>query len=206
MDIIESLNNNSNGYVTTSSKDLINWAEKSNFFDKIYSLKKNIGMCSALNEIYKNIDSEFTMLIEDDFIVDFKKPFMKDCIKIFKNFPEIGIIRLKNQNNWGKSFRRIGPIRNIDKIKFWTWFPSYNYRHNVWCAGSVIFRHVSYLKLGPINCKNNIPRINNNHQGIQYEEIYGKKFNKIWLAAKIYNCYPFVQLEQGKESPGWYDK
>lgn len=186
-----------------SGNELINWAHSTNFFNKIISIKKNIGMCAALNQVYQTIDTEFTMLIEDDFIIKYHKPFMENCLKIFKNFPEIGIIRLKNQNNWGKKFRRIGPIRKINEIKFWTWFPSFNYKHNVWCAGSVIFRHVGYLKLGQINCKDNVSRLNNNHQGIQYEEIYGKKFNKIWLAAKIYNCYPFVQLDQDNESPGW---
>ena len=186
-----------------SGNELINWAHSTNFFNKIIPMKKNIGMCAALNQVYQTIDTEFTMLIEDDFIINYNKPFMENCLKIFKNFPEIGIIRLKNQNNWGKKFRRIGPIRKINEIKFWTWFPSFNYKHNVWCAGSVIFRHVGYLKLGQINCKDNVSRLNNNHQGIQYEEIYGKKFNKIWLAAKIYNCYPFVQLDQDNESPGW---
>ncbi len=186
-----------------SGNELINWAHSTNFFNKIIPMKKNIGMCAALNQVYQTIDTEFTMLIEDDFIIKYNKPFMENCLKIFKNFPEIGIIRLKNQNNWGKKFRRIGPIRKINEIKFWTWFPSFNYKHNVWCAGSVIFRHVGYLKLGQINCKDNVSRLNNNHQGIQYEEIYGKKFNKIWLAAKIYNCYPFVQLDQDNESPGW---
>ena len=186
-----------------SGNELINWAHSTNFFNKIIPIKKNIGMCAALNQVYQTIDTEFTMLIEDDFIIKYNKPFMENCLKIFKNFPEIGIIRLKNQNNWGKKFRRIGPIRKINEIKFWTWFPSFNYKHNVWCAGSVIFRHVGYLKLGQINCKDNVSRLNNNHQGIQYEETYGKKFNKIWLAAKIYNCYPFVQLDQDNESPGW---
>ena len=186
-----------------SGNELINWAHSTNFFNKIIPMKKNIGMCAALNQVYQTIDTEFTMLIEDDFIINYNKPFMENCLKIFKNFPEIGIIRLKNQNNWGKKFRRIGPIRKINEIKFWTWFPSFNYKHNVWCAGSVIFRHVGYLKLGQINCKDNVSRLNNNHQGIQYEETYGKKFNKIWLAAKIYNCYPFVQLDQDNESPGW---
>ena len=161
-----------------SGNELINWAHSTNFFNKIIPMKKNIGMCAALNQVYQTIDTEFTMLIEDDFIIKYNKPFMENCLKIFKNFPEIGIIRLKNQNNWGKKFRRIGPIRKINEIKFWTWFPSFNYKHNV-------------------------SRLNNNHQGIQYEEIYGKKFNKIWLAAKIYNCYPFVQLDQDNESPGW---
>ena len=186
-----------------SGNEVINWAHSTNFFNKIIPMKKNIGMCAALNQVYQTIDTEFTMLIEDDFIIKYNKPFMENCLKIFKNFPEIGIIRLKNQNNWGKKFRRIGPIRKINEIKFWTWFPSFNYKHNVWCAGSVIFRHVGYLKLGQINCKDNVSRLNNNHQGIQYEETYGKKFNKIWLAAKIYNCYPFIQLDQDNESPGW---
>lgn len=189
-----------------SGDELINWAKNKKFFHKIYELKKNIGMCSALNKIYSKLNSEYTMLIEDDFEINYDKPFLENCLKIFDNFPEIGIIRLKNQNNWGKKFRRIGPLRKIENIFFWTWFPSFNYRHNVWCAGSVIFRHLSYKILGPIQCGDNISRSYKKHQGIYYEEIFGKKFNKIWLAAKIYNCYPFVQLDQQNESPGWNEK
>lgn len=186
-----------------SEKELINWANQSNFFNKIIHHNINLGMAGALNDAYKKTNGEYVLLLEDDFYIDYQAPFIMKCLSIFNEFPEIGIIRLKNQNNWGKKFRRIGPIRKINEIKFWTWFPSFNYKHNVWCAGSVIFRHVGYLKLGQINCKDNVSRLNNNHQGIQYEEIYGKKFNKIWLAAKIYNCYPFVQLDQDNESPGW---
>lgn len=189
-----------------SDKELINWAREFNFFNKIYALKENIGMCRALDYVYQRVNSEFTLLIEDDFIIDRNKPFFDDCLSIFKNFPEIGIIRLKNQNNWGKPFRKIGPLRKIKDISFWTWFPTWNYKHNVWCAGSVMFRHIGYLQLGPIKCGKNISRSSSKHQGVYYEEIFAKKFNKIWLAAKIYNCYPFVQLDQENESPGWNDK
>lgn len=189
-----------------SGEELISWAKGINFFDRVIAIKENIGMCSALNNIYKDINSEFTMLIEDDFIIDYKKPFLLDCVELFNEFAEIGIIRLKNQNNWGKSFRNIAPLRKFKGISFWTWLPSFNYRHNVWCAGSVLFRQAAYNCLGPIKCgEKNPQRSKKNHQGVMYEEIFGKKFNKIWLAAKIYNCYPFIQLDQDSESPGWND-
>ena len=38
MDIIESLNNNSNGYVTTSSKELINWANTGSMWPMTFGL------------------------------------------------------------------------------------------------------------------------------------------------------------------------
>ena len=187
-----------------SGNELINWAHSTNFFNKIISIKKNIGMCAALNQVYQTIDTEFTMLIEDDFIIKYHKPFMENCLKIFKNFPEIGIIRLKNQNNWGKKYRIIGPIRKTkNNVYFWTWFPSLNGKLNVWAAGSVMFRKISLLSTGEIKYKKNISRNKVGHQGYYYEEIYGKKYNKFWLAAKIKNCYPFIQPNDNDESPGW---
>ena len=84
-----------------------------------------------------------------------------------------------------------------------TWFPSINGRLNVWAAGSVMFRKVSYLSIGEIIYKKNISRNTIGHQGFYYEEVYGKKYNKKWLAAKIENCYPFIQPNDNEESPGW---
>ena len=187
-----------------SNKELLEWCRSTNFFTRIIHFKKNLGMCEALNSAYKEINSEFILLLEDDFVIDYQKPFLKNCINIFREYPEIGIIRLKNQNNWGKKHRIIGPIRKTkNDTKFWTWLPSLNGKLNVWAAGSVMFRKISYLHLGEIHCSLNFSRSQNKHQGVYYEEIYGKKFNKIWLAAKIKNCYPFVQLERDSESPGW---
>ena len=187
-----------------SDKDLLEWCKNKNFFTKIIHFEKNLGMCEALNRAYKKINTEFILLLEDDFIIDYKKPFLNDCIQIFREFSEIGIIRLKNQNNWGKKFRIIGPLRSTkNNIEFWTWLPSLNGKLNVWAAGSVMFRKIAYLHLGEIHCNQNFSRSKNKHQGVFYEEIYGKKFNKIWLAAKIKNCYPFIQLERDAESPGW---
>ena len=34
-------------------------------------------MCAALNQVYQTIDTEFTMLIEDDFIINYNKPLWK---------------------------------------------------------------------------------------------------------------------------------
>ena len=33
------------------------------------------------------------------------KTFFKNCVEIFEEFKDIGIIRLKNQNNWWKKER-----------------------------------------------------------------------------------------------------
>ncbi len=187
-----------------SEKELINWANQSNFFNKIIHHKINLGMAGALNDAYKKTNGEYVLLLEDDFYIDYKEPFIMKCLNIFNEFPEIGIIRLKNQNNWGKKYRIIGPIRKTkNNIYFWTWFPSLNGKLNVWAAGSVMFRKISFLSTGEIKYKKNISRNKAGHQGYYYEEIYGKKYNKFWLAAKIKNCYPFIQPNDNDESPGW---
>ena len=78
-----------------SNEDLLRWAKKSKFFNIIIHHKTNIGMAAALNDAYKKINGEYILLIEDDFYIDYSKPFIKKCINIFDEFPEIGIIRLK---------------------------------------------------------------------------------------------------------------
>ena len=134
-----------------SDKELIKWSKKSNFFDLIIANKKNLGMATALDNFFSKCDSEYILLLEDDFEIFYSQPFLSKCIKIFDEFPEIGIIRLKNQNNWGKKHRVIGPLRKTtDNTYFWTWLPSLNGKLNVWASGSVIFKNYSYRIIGKI--------------------------------------------------------
>ncbi len=187
-----------------SGVELVDWAENSNFFDRIIAHKENLGMAVALDDAYIKAKGEYILLIEEDFVVQYSHSFIKKCLKLFDEYPEIGIIRLKNQRNWGKSYRIIGPQRSTsDGTKFWTWLPSLNGKLNVWAAGSVLFRKVSFISTGRIPVGPNVKRSHPKHQGVLYEETYGKKYNKKWLAAKIYNCYPFVQPNDSPESPGW---
>jgi hypothetical protein len=81
--------------------------------------------------------------------------------------------------------------------------PSLNGKLNVWAAGSVMFRKVSFVETGRIPIGPNVRRNNPKHQGVLYEETFGKKYNKRWLAAKIKDCYPFVQPNDNSVSPGW---
>lgn len=187
-----------------SGYELVEWAEKSNFFDRIIAHKSNLGMAVALDDAYIKANGEYILLLEEDFIVEYDRPFFKKCLTLFHEYPEIGIIRLKNQRNWGKSYRIISPLRNTsDGTEFWTWLPSLNGKLNVWAAGSVMFRKVSFVETGRIPIGPNVRRNNPKHQGVLYEETFGKKYNKRWLAAKIKDCYPFVQPNDNSASPGW---
>lgn len=189
-----------------SGAELLEWARNTDFFDVIVSHKKNLGMAIALDDAFVKVRGEYILLLEDDFVIDYEQPFLKRCIDLFKEFPEIGIIRLKNQRNWGKPFRVIGPLRTTaEGTEFWTWLPSLNGKLNVWTAGSVIFRKISFLDTGPIPHGPNVSRSNPKHQGVLYEEVYGKRYNRNWLAAKIKNVYPFVQPSDHPESPGWVE-
>ena len=175
-------------------------------FSKYIRFEENIGMLNALKIAYNSCKGEFIMLIEDDFILDYEKPFFQKCIEIFKNKKEIGIIRLKNQNNWFKRSRIISYKKKIlSNLYFWYWLPSIDKKKNVWAAGSVIFRKASLEYLGGLPTFKNLPRNDKNHQGIIYEYKFGKKFNKLFLAAKIENCYPFFQPNDNEVSPGWND-
>lgn len=188
-----------------SGGSLIRDAMAEDFFDEIISYPSNVGMVKALKGAYRKIDGEYILLLEDDFILEYDKPFIDKCLGIFNEYPEVGIIRLKNQNNWWKPHRVIGPIRKTKVgTEFWTWLPSRDGRLNVWCAGSAIFRKVSYFSTGELpEVEQNLPRNRRLHQGYIYECVYGKRYNKNWLAAKIKDCYPFFQPNTDKESPGW---
>ena len=187
-----------------SGNELVTWSNESNFFDRIIAHKDNLGMAVALDDAYMQAKGEFILLIEEDFVVSYNKPFLKKCLILFQEYPEIGIIRLKNQRNWGKPYRIISPLRSTsDGTKFWTWLPSLNGKLNVWAAGSVLFRKVSFIETGRIPIGPNVKRSSPKHQGVLYEETFGKKYNKKWLAAKIKDCYPFVQPNDNSASPGW---
>ena len=189
-----------------SGHELIEWAKQTGFFDSIVAHEQNLGMAVALNNAFNQVQGEYILLLEEDFIIEYSRPFLDDCLSIFSEFPEIGIIRLKNKRNWGKPFRIISPLRVTTRgIEFWTWLPSFNGKLNVWTAGSVMFRKASFIETGPIPVGPNFDRSQSSHQGVLYEEVYGKKYNKHWLAAKIRNCYPFVQPDDHTESPGWGD-
>lgn len=183
---------------------LIENAMNEGFFDKIIAHPGNIGMVGALKDAYRRAEGEYILFVEDDFILDCGKPFIKLSTDIFKNYPEIGIIRLKDQNNWWKPYRIIAPLRKTHSASFWTWLPSKNSMLNGWTAGSVIFRKVSYFSTGELpDIKENLPRTEKFHQGYIYECVYGKAFNKKWLAAKMKGCYPFIQPNLNEESSGW---
>ena len=214
-----------------SGKELLDYARSLDFFTDIVAYEKNLGMIGALRPVFPKLRGEYILLLEDDFIVDYSKPFLANCMEIFDEYPEIGIIRLKNLNNWGKKHRRIAPLRSTSKgTEFWTWLPSgrnadappagtpegreYDRMRkekglpiegvwNGWCAGSVIFRKVSYLSTGELPVGENVTRNNPKNQGSLYEEIYGAEYNKHWLAAKMKNCYPFSQPNDEAECPGW---
>lgn len=193
-----------------SGKELIHYAESLGFFSKIVAFEKNLGMTGALRQVYPKVKGEYILFIEDDFVLDYEKPFIDECIQIFREYPEIGIIRLKNQNNWWKPYRRIGPIRSTSSgVEFWTWLPDKGKlpftggRLNIWAGGSVIFRKVSYMSTGDLPEGPNVSRLHGKHQGALYELVYGRKYNRTWLAAKIKNCCPFFQPNDNKECPGW---
>lgn len=184
-----------------SGHELIDFAQGLNFFDTIIAHPRNLGMARALNDAYQRCRGEYIMLIEDDMVVDYDRPFLQWCLDIFAEFPEIGIIRLKNLNNWWKPFRIIGPLRSSSTgVEFWTWLPSWNREYNVWACGAVLFRKVSFLSTGFLRPGQG------RHQAYLAENVYARDYNKVWLAAKVKNCYPVVQPNDNLESSGFKDE
>lgn len=181
-----------------SGEELLDYARGLGLYDRIVAHPANIGMVAALADAYPKCRGEFILLVEDDFVLDYERPFLGRALEVLAEFPEIGIVRLKNQNNWWKPWRRIAPIRRTSSgVEFWTWLPSRDRTWNVWAAGSVLFRKVSFFSTGPL------PPEGDEHGAIVYEHQYGRRYNRRWLAAKIKGCYPFVQPNDAGESPGW---
>ena len=184
-----------------SGPELVNFIKDLGFFDTIIAHPKNLGMAGALNEAYRRCRGEYILLIEDDMVVDCGRPFLRRCLDIFDEFSEIGIIRLKNQNNWWKPFRRIGPLRaSATGVEFWTWLPSRDGETNVWACGSVLFRKVSFFSTGFL------PVGEGRQQAVLVENVYARDYNKVWLAAKVKDCYPVFQPNDNLESPGFEDR
>jgi glycosyltransferase involved in cell wall biosynthesis len=180
-----------------SGPEVGEYARPLSFFDEIVVHPVNIGMPAALDDAYRRCRGEYILFVEDDFIVDYDRPFVARAIGVLEEYPEIGIVRLKNQNNWWKPFRRIGPLRSTTSgTEFWTWLPSRDRRWNVWAAGSVLFRKASFFSTGPLPVKPPLlsrKARTNPSGGVLYEEVYGRRYNRTWLAAKIKDVQPFVQ-------------
>jgi len=175
-------------------------------FDEVIAHERNLGMLPALRDAFERVRGEYVLLVEDDFLLDFDRPFLQTCIDVFDEFPEIGIVRLKNQNNWWKPHRRIAPLRRTSTgAEFWTWLPGYRGMLNGWAAGSVLFRRVAYASVGQLPDAPQVPRSSRDNHAYLYEYVYGRRFNRRWLAAKVKGVYPFVQPNDTPESPGWAD-
>lgn len=183
-----------------SGTELIGYAESLGFFDTIIAHETNLGMARALNDAYQRCRGEYIVLLEDDMVIDHDSPFIQSCLDVFDSHPEIGIIRLKNQNNWWKPFRVIAPLRTTPSgVEFWTWLPSRDRENNVWACGSVMFRKASFFSTGMLEAGSG------RKQAYIVENEYAKKYNKTWLAAKIKGCYPSFQPNDNQESPGFQD-
>ena len=67
-----------------------------------------------------------------------------------------------------------------------------------------MFRKVSYDFVGELpHADMNPHRSKKMHQGYIYECVYGKKYNKYWLAAKMKDLTPFFQPNDNEECSGW---
>ena len=171
-----------------SGDELVGYARGLGFFDEVVAHPVNLGMPAALDDAYRRARGEFVLLVEDDFLIDYDRPFLARTVELLDEHPEIGIVRLKNQNNWWKPFRRIGPLRRTSSgTEFWTWVPSRTRTWNVWAAGSVLFRKVSYFDSG------RMPTRGRRSGAVLYEHVFGRRYNRTWLAAKVKDVQPFVQ-------------
>ncbi len=188
-----------------SGPELVRQAQTSGFFHRIFDFENNLGMVGALRVAFALARGEFVLFLEDDFVLDFDRPFLESAIALFRERPEIGLIRLKDQNNWWKPFRRMGPVQKTQAgTEFRVWVPSTDGSLNGWCGGSTLFRKAAYLSVGGLpRVEQNPERSKKLHQGFIYECVYGRRFNERWLSAKIEKGCPFYQPNDNDASPGW---
>jgi glycosyltransferase involved in cell wall biosynthesis len=174
-----------------SGSEIVDYVKGLGFFNQVIVHPVNIGMAAALDDAYRRVRGEYVLFVEDDFLIDYDRPFLRRAVEVLEEYPEIGIVRLKDQNNWWKPFRRIAPIRRTSSgTEFWTWVPSRDLRWNVWAAGSVLFRKVSYAHTGRMPTRS---RLRRRTGGMLYENVFGRRYNRTWLAAKLKDVQPFVQ-------------
>lgn len=182
------------------------------FKNKVW-FPRNIGMGAAVNDVLGRVKSKYVLFIEDDLVLDYTAPFVLDCERIFEEFPQVGIIKLKRKTNWNDyPYRRIGPMQEMNwGTRFHPWLPSprWTFRwgqrpwypvgiHNVWSLGPVMFRHVLWRQAGPI------PSGQGRGQALAAEEQYALRVNTKWIAARPVGIQPFLQPPT-IESPGFKD-
>ena len=187
--------------------------EESKFFHHTIYHPVNIGMGAAINDALEAHPAEFILFVEDDLVYE-ATSFLSPCLSIFQEFPEIGIIKLKCKDAWDeKPYRRIGPMQTTTTgVRFHPWLPSprWTFRwgqrpwypvgiQNVWSLGPVMFRWVAWKEAGPI------PSGQGRGQAVAAEEVYARRFNQRWLAARPVDIQPFSQPET-PESPGFGDR
>ena len=194
-------------------------ADRSKFFSHTIFHEANIGMGGAINNALERHPAEFILFIEDDLVYTGQetkeKPFwIQECLDIFREFPGIGLIKLKRKDGWDeKPYRRIGPMQTTTTgVRFHPWLPSPRWSfgwgqrpwypvgvHNVWSLGPVMFRWVAWKEAG------SIPSGQGRGQAVAAEEVYARRFNRRWLAARPVDFAPFSQPTT-PESPGFGDR
>ncbi len=191
---------------------------KSGMFDPIIAHPVNLGMGAAINDALAKVKAETILFVEDDlqYVGRSSGEWVQACLRIFDEFPEIGIIKLKHKENWDTMYpyRRIGPLQETSTgVGFHPWLPSPRWTfqwgqrpwypcgiHNVWSLGPVMFRRCLWLDAGPI------PSGQGRGQAIAAEEEYAMRINGVWLAARPVDpsLQPFTQPVTA-ESPGFRD-
>jgi len=185
-------------------------------FNTIIAHPANIGMGAAINDALAKLNPPpgYVLFIEDDLVYDYwGDGWIPKALSIFE-FPEIGLIKLKRKEAWdAKPYRRIGPMQTTSTgVRFHPWLPSprWTFRwgqrpwypvgiHNVWSLGPVMFRWVAWKEAGPILSGQG------RGQAVAAEEVYARRFNLRWLAARPVDFAPFSQ-PPAPESPGFGDR
>ena len=196
-----------------SGRRLLEIAQDSKFFDNKILHDRNIGMGAAINDALIQYPAEFVLFVEDDLILE-KPNFLLPCVQIFREFQEVGIVKLKRKADWDTMYpyRRIGPMQTTSTgVRFHPWLPStrWSFRwgqrpwypagiHNCWSLGPVMFRWCSWKENGPI------PSGRGRGQALAAEEVYARTWNTKWIAAKPVDFAPFSQPVTA-ESPGFRD-
>jgi len=168
-------------------------------FDRCMWNRLNVGMGPAINAILQSVQGEFVLFVEDDLVLDFNRPFLRDCIEIFREYPEIGHIRLKNKPDWDTMYphRRIAPARCTSSgAEFNPWLPKGI--HGGWSLGPVMFRWASWAENGPLPVKQG------RGQAVAAEDDYAPSWNEKWLSCWPVDIRPFRQPET-QEIPGFAD-
>lgn len=181
-----------------SDKELTDYVDSLNRFNKKIYNSKNLGIGRGLNQGFMAATGEFIFQLEDDWLCNMNEPFIGTSLEVLKEFDDIGIVRLKAKET-RKTSRNVGETRFTSSgAKVYPWFPT-KMPCGVYCFGCGVFKRQAFYYTGQIPTKGIAPR--------KIEHEYARMFEKYYNGSRVEGLLEAFEHIGGRDkSPGWKEK